>query len=197
MVAALCTAALGLGMMVQPTIQAPDGPPPRPSAAGAALPAQPAASAPRPTRIRIPEIGVDAPFTEVSLTPSGEIDVPPSEDRNLVGWYRNGPIPGDRGAAIVVGHLDTKKTTAVFWGLGSLKAENHVAITRDDHMVAEFSIDSVDVFTRKNFPDKQVYGQTSDAQLRLITCGGSYDTERDEYTGNIVVFAHLLSLKHE
>ncbi|MFJ7911280.1 class F sortase [Kitasatospora sp. NPDC096204] len=201
---AIGVAALGLDTLLQQTITAPTGPPPKPAAA-AAKPATAAAfpveeqpaSAPHPTRIAIPEISVDAPFTEVSLTPSGELDVPPADDPNLAGWYKDGPVPGDRGAAIVLGHVDTKKTTAVFWGLGALKPGNTVSVTRDDHMVAQFSVDSVEVFTKKDFPDELVYGQTADARLRLITCGGSYDREHNDYTGNVVVFAHLLSLQHE
>lgn len=36
-----------------------------------------------------------------------------------------------------------------------------------------------------------MYGQTPDAQLRLITCGGSYDKGQKDYSDNVVVFAHL------
>ncbi|MEU3573426.1 hypothetical protein AB0E96_34130, partial [Kitasatospora sp. NPDC036755] len=30
-------------------------------------------------------------------------------------------------------------------------------------------------FAKNAFPDAKVYGRTPDAQLRLITCGGTYD----------------------
>jgi hypothetical protein len=36
-----------------------------------------------------------------------------------------------------------------------------------------------------------VYGPTSGAQLRLITCGGPFDAATGSYLDNIVAFARL------
>jgi hypothetical protein len=38
-----------------------------------------------------------------------------------------------------------------------------------------------------------VYGNTDDAQLRLITCGGKFDPSSHHYDSNIVAFATLVS----
>jgi LPXTG-site transpeptidase (sortase) family protein len=164
------------------------GSPPAP-ASGPALPAS------LPTRLVITKIGVYAPFTRLHLNRSGAIEPPRNTDSNLVGWYGAGPTPGERGTSVVLGHVDTKLGPAVFWGLGSLKRGDKVEIHRSDATVAHFTVDSVEVFSKKKFPDARVYGDQPTSQLRLITCGGTYDHKRRDYTANVVVFAHLASYR--
>ncbi|MFE6685697.1 class F sortase [Streptomyces sp. NPDC057743] len=148
-----------------------------------------------PKRLTIPELGVDAPFTRLTLGPTGQLNPPPANDKNLVGWYQDGAAPGERGAAIVAGHVDTKTGPAVFLQLEILKPGATVEITREDGIVATFKIDSVETFSKANFPNDRVYADTPDAQLRLITCGGSYDRKAKDYVANVVAFAHLASSK--
>ncbi|WP_395293140.1 class F sortase [Kitasatospora hibisci] len=163
---------------------------PKAAAQGAAAPPLKRAA---PTRLRIPQIGVDAPFTELTLDPAGQLNAPPPDDKNLVGWYRDGVTPGERGSAVVAGHVDTTKGPAVFLLLSLLLPGNKVEVQRADGTVAVFSVDSVETFSKSAFPDQKVYGKTPDAQLRLITCGGTYDRKRKDYLDNVVVFAHLES----
>ncbi|WP_316525436.1 class F sortase [Kitasatospora brasiliensis] len=186
-----------------------DGQPAPPAASGPAVPgpANAAAVAPgapggppapvlaraKPTRLRIPQIAVDAPFTELTLNPAGQLDAPPPDDRNLVGWYRDGVSPGERGSAVLAGHVDTTKGPAVFLLLSFLLPGNKIEVSRADGTVAVFSVDTVETFAKDAFPDAKVYGRTPDAQLRLITCGGTYDKKRRDYLDNVVVFAHLES----
>ncbi|WP_371536437.1 class F sortase [Streptomyces sp. NBC_01023] len=148
-----------------------------------------------PTRLTIPSIAVNAPFTPLDLGTAGRLNPPPADNTNMVGWYRGGATPGERGAAIVAGHVDTKTGPAVFLLLRTLKRGNEVNITRKDGTVATFKVDSVETFSKADFPDKRVYGDTPDAQLRLITCGGEYDRAAQDYVDNVVVFAHLASSK--
>ncbi|MFD4655665.1 class F sortase [Kitasatospora sp. NPDC058444] len=175
-----------------------DGKPAPPAAAAPAVPGPADAGAPalgraKPTRLRIPQIAVDAPFTELALNPAGQLDAPPPDDKNLVGWYRDGVTPGERGSAVLAGHVDTAKGPAVFLLLSFLLPGNKVEVSRADGTVAVFSVDSVETFAKDAFPDAKVYGRTPDAQLRLITCGGTYDKKRRDYLDNVVVFAHLES----
>ncbi|MFB6959977.1 class F sortase [Streptomyces sp. NPDC056309] len=146
-----------------------------------------------PTRISIPDIGVDAPFTKLSVNASGQLNPPPAENTNLVGWFKGGPSPGERGASVVVGHLDTKTGPAVFAELDSLEPGAVVNITRADGTVARFKVDSIDAFSKAHFPDDRVYADTATPQLRLITCGGKFDRAKGGYQENVVVFAHLAS----
>lgn len=85
----------------------------------------------------------------------------------------------------------------VFLQLRFLQPGATVDITRTNGSVATFKVDSVETFSKANFPDKRVYADTSDAQLRLITCGGNYDKKAKDYEDNVVVFAHLDSSKQD
>ncbi|MFI6864446.1 class F sortase [Streptomyces sp. NPDC050421] len=182
---------------------APAAPAPASSAAAAVprqaspspSPAAPALSRSVPTRLKIPAIAVDAPFTPLSIGASGRLDAPPPNDTNLVGWFKGGVTPGERGAAIVAGHVDTKTGPAVFLQLRFLQPGSTVDITRTDGTVATFKVDTVETFSKAKFPDKRVYADTPDARLRLITCGGNYDKKAKDYEDNVVVFAHLDSAK--
>ncbi|WP_327292644.1 class F sortase [Streptomyces sp. NBC_01198] len=146
-----------------------------------------------PTRLTIKNIAVNAPFTPLHLDAAGNLNAPPAGNTNLVGWYAEGPTPGERGPAIVAGHVDTKTGPAVFLLLRLLRPGATADITRADGTVATFTVDSVEMFSKGKFPDQRVYGPTPDPQLRIITCGGSYDRSKRDYTDNVVVFAHLTS----
>lgn len=145
-----------------------------------------------PTRLRIPKISVNAPFTELALDASGKLQPPPPDDTNLVGWYAKGVSPGEVGTAIIAGHVDTKTSAAVFAGLGDLKKGDRFSVERSDGRTASFVIDSAETYAKDAFPDDKVYADTPDAEVRLITCAGTYDRSVKDYTDNLVVFAHLV-----
>lgn len=172
-------------------------PPPQPSAAQAAVPgttrAGPAVAPLPPSppdRIRIPAIDVDAPLMGLGLTRQGSLDVPPSRHRNLAGWYEAGTTPGERGTAVVAGHVDNAEGPAVFYRLGGLAKGRVVEVERRDGGVALFTVYAVEVYDAKGFPDEKVYGAAARPELRVITCGGAY-SKKTGYQGNVVVFAHL------
>ncbi|THA35183.1 class F sortase [Streptomyces sp. A1277] len=145
-------------------------------------------------RVAIPAIQVDAPVIDVDLDPDGWIETPPPEDPNLAGWYQNGIAPGQLGTSVVVGHVDNKAGPAVFYSLGSLKKGDRVEIDRSDDRVAVFEVYGVEVFAKNDFPGARVYGDTGQAELRVITCGGGY-TKANGYDGNVVVFARLVETR--
>ncbi|MEV6197488.1 class F sortase [Streptomyces sp. NPDC051920] len=145
-----------------------------------------------PTRLHIPKISVDAPFTELTLDTTGKLQPPPPDDTNLVGWYAKGVSPGEVGTAIIAGHVDTKTSAAVFAGLGDLKKGDKFSVERSDGRTASFVVDSAETYAKDAFPDDKVYADTPDAEVRLITCAGTYDRAVKDYTDNLVVFAHLV-----
>ncbi|MFI6929719.1 class F sortase [Streptomyces sp. NPDC050287] len=161
---------------------------------GAAHPARPVAAALPPSppdRIRIPSIQVNAPLVGLGLTPAGSLDAPPAERKNLAGWYEAGTTPGETGTAIVAGHVDNADGPAVFYDLGALKKGAAIEVDRRDGTVAVFTVDAVEVYQARNFPDRKVYGAAERPELRVITCGGGYSRSTG-YEGNVVVFAHLM-----
>ncbi|MCF6524817.1 class F sortase [Streptomyces sp. JJ36] len=148
----------------------------------------------RPERVRVPAIGVDAPLTGLGLTGDGALEAPPRDEGEAAGWYEDGTVPGDVGTALVAGHVDTAEGPAVFYRLGALKEGATVLIDRQDGLTATFVVDAVEVYEGPDFPDQRVYGPAARPEIRLITCGGSFDPEAGGYQGNVVVFAHLTGI---
>ncbi|MFG2869292.1 class F sortase [Streptomyces sp. NPDC048338] len=143
------------------------------------------------SRVKIPAIDVAAPVIDVGLDADGWIEAPPPQDPNLAGWYQNGIAPGQRGTAVVVGHVDNTAGPAVFYGLGSLGKGQHIEVERYDGRVAVFEIYGVEVYSKQNFPGVQVYADQGVPELRVITCGGGY-SRASGYEGNVVVYARMV-----
>lgn len=153
-----------------------------------ALPPSPA------KRLVIPKLTIESPVTQLGLDERGVLTAPPVDDPKLVGWYGMGPAPGEAGTAVAVGHRDTRTGPAVFLNLSTLKPGDKVNVLREDRRTAVFTVDKVRTYTKEKFPDKQVYGSTGRPELRLLTCGGSFDKKRG-YSANVVVFAHLTDVR--
>ncbi|MFE6823681.1 class F sortase [Streptomyces sp. NPDC057690] len=175
-----------------PAARAPDAPAPTAGEAVTGGPVGKHLPRSRPVRLFIPKIGVDAPFVDLAIGADGRLEPPPASDVNLVGWHAKGASPGETGTAIIAGHVDTKTSPAVFAGLSELAKGDGFQVLRADGTKASFRVDSVETFDKADFPSERVYSDTSDAQVRLITCAGAYDRRVKDYTDNLVVFAHLV-----
>lgn len=147
----------------------------------------------RPQRLDIPSMGVRAPVVTSVLDDRGAIEPPPYARAGAVGWYAAGTRPGAAGAALFVGHVDTQTRPAVFYKLSAVRVGETVRVVRDDGTIAVFTIEDVQVIERDRFDARRAYGtrQSGRAELRLITCGGSFDRTDGSYTANVVVSAYL------
>jgi len=144
-----------------------------------------------PVRIRIPKISVDARFeSPLGLGSNGEIEVPEAFD--TVGWYKYGPTPGERGPAVVVGHVDSLHGPEVFYRLRTLSRGDRVEIDREDGSVVVFEVTRIMQTEQDSFPTEEVYGDIDHAGLRLVTCSGSFDRGTFRYSHNLIVFARLV-----
>ena len=172
------------------------------TAAGAASPERPVPAAPPldaspPVAIDIASIDVHAPVGSVGLSPSGAIEVPaPGPAYGVPGWYRFSPTPGERGPAVLVGHLDSVDAgPSVFFRLGELTPGQQVEIRRADDRTAIFEVTAVASYAKHVFPTGAVFGDLDHAGLRLITCGGPLDPATGHYRDNTVVFATLVAIR--
>jgi sortase (surface protein transpeptidase) len=166
----------------------------RPSPTGLPPAARPLGQA-VPLRVDIPDLGVQAPVVARGLDAQGAVDAPPLDQPGVVAWYAAGVKPGAAGAAVFVGHVDTRTKPAVFYRLSGLRPGAVVRVARDDGRVVQFAVEDVKVLARDHFDARQVYGerQPGRAELRLITCGGTYDQASGTYAANVVVSAYLTS----
>ncbi|GAB3583415.1 class F sortase [Calidifontibacter terrae] len=147
-----------------------------------------------PTAIGIPSIRLaTSALVQYGLAPDGAIDIPASKPGMPAGWFNGSPTPGQPGPSVIVGHVDSKSGPSVFFHLGQLRPGQTVDVTLASGKIGTFSIDSVEEFHKAEFPTLRVYGHTDRAGLRLITCGGPFNSKVGHYEDNIVVFAHLTS----
>jgi sortase (surface protein transpeptidase) len=148
-------------------------------------------TASNPTRISIPSITVDAGVVPVGLLPNGEIETPDIFS-NMVGSYKYAPTPGQKGPAVLIGHVDTYKGPSIFWNLSRLNISDTINISREDGTIVNFAVEKVTQYSQDNFYTDEVYGNIDYAGLRIITCGGRYNYVTGRYSHNTVVFARLI-----
>jgi LPXTG-site transpeptidase (sortase) family protein len=146
-----------------------------------------------PVVLDIPAIDVAAPLTSLGLNPDGAVQVP--SEWQEPGWYRLGPTPGQLGAAVILGHVDSVTGPAVFFHLGALRPGEMVNVTLADGVVAHFVVDAVDVYPKSSFPARSVYeASPGRATLQLVTCTGEFDASTHHYLSNLVVYTSLSSV---
>jgi hypothetical protein len=147
-----------------------------------------------PVSVDIPAIGVHSELLRLGVSPSGTIQVPPIHTRpSEAAWYKYSVTPGQIGASVIEGHVDSYQGPAVFFRLGALRPGNSVEVTLADGITAVFRVTGVREYTKSRFPAKSIYGATGYAALRLITCGGAFDYATRNYLSSTVVFASLTS----
>ena len=151
---------------------------------GAFLPAS------MPTGIDIPSIGVHSTsFVALGVAADGTIEVPGTADE--VGLYAGGPTPGQLGPSVMAAHVDSTKGPGIFYRLGEIVPGDKVRVTRADGSRLTFVVDKVAQYPKDKFPTDLVYhGDFTTAQIRLVTCGGTFDKVK-HYLDNVVVFGHL------
>jgi Sortase domain len=171
-------------------------PQPSASAAGDLGPAGHGPSLQRslPVSVYIPAIGVDSKLLYMGVNADGTIQVPSLETRSgEAGWYKYSVTPGQIGASVIEGHVDSYQGPAVFYRLGALRPGDTIDVTLADGSTAIFRVTGVREYLKSNFPAKTIYGAVDYAALRLITCGGVFDYATGHYLSSTVVFASLIS----
>jgi Sortase domain len=157
--------------------------------AGTVLPAS------TPVSITIPRLGIHSGLERLGLDSTGAMQVPslPAE----AGWYDRGPTPGELGPAVIAGHVTWNLEPAVFYRLASLHRGDRVRVVRRDGLTAVFEVEDVRRFPKAGFPTAAVFGTIDYAGLRLITCGGTYDSAAHRYLANVVVFTRLVGVRRD
>jgi hypothetical protein len=149
-------------------------------------PDKPAPPAKPPTRVRVPKLGVDSSLVGLRLGPDGALEAP--KDYQQAGWYAQGTIPGEVGPAVIAGHVDSLHGPAVFYRLVDLRPGDRIEVQRDGVWLP-FLVVATGRYPKNKFPTAEVYGPTPTAELRLITCGGTFDHTARSYRDNVVVYA--------
>lgn len=146
---------------------------------------QPAAAV-VPKTLDIPSLKLEAPLIKLGVAKNGEMELPPYSKPKVAGWYQGSAVPGEKGASVIVGHVDTQTAPAVFYKLRQMRKGEIVRVERSDGKTVEYRVTSIEQVHKDDFPAKRVYGSDG---LRLVTCGGVFDYDRNEYRDNVIVYA--------
>lgn len=141
-----------------------------------------------PVHLKIPKINVDADIEYVGLTSKGAVDVPKTVTK--AGWFNQGPRPGEKGSAVIVGHFGLKNfVTAVFSYLYKLKKGDKIYVKDDKGATAVFTVRESRNYDPK--ADATYVFSTNDGKshLNLITCEGAWNNITKTYSQRLVVFA--------
>ncbi|WP_430536025.1 class F sortase [Listeria rocourtiae] len=144
-----------------------------------------------PARIEIPAIQVDTAVIQVGKTANGQMEVP--NNTVQAGWYNPGYKPGSRGKSVIAGHVDSKKGPAVFFYLKELQAGDKILLTDKTGRTLTFATQTKKSYLAEKAPIDQIFGSSTDRLLNLITCTGTFDTERRTHIDRLVVTAKLVN----
>ncbi|MFC5141652.1 class F sortase [Actinomycetospora rhizophila] len=144
-----------------------------------------------PVAITVDRIDACSSLVPVGVDAQRRIEVPSVHTPRQAAWYRHGPTPGERGPAVVVGHVDGDGGRGVFADLADATAGDRITITRRDGSLAVFTVTATVQVSKNWFPTRDVYGDTAGPELRLITCGGALDATGRSSEDNVIVYAQL------
>jgi hypothetical protein len=188
--------AVAIGVAIGAQVHAPQ---PSWAAAGAIGPFEgkthgPSLRRSAPVSVDIPAIGVHSKLLHLGVNSNGTIQVPSLNARTSeAAWYKHSATPGQIGASVIEGHVDSHRGPAVFFRLGALHPGDTVEVTLADGITAVFRVTGVRQYAKSNFPAKTIYRTPGYAALRLITCGGVFNYSTRNYLSSVVVFASLTS----
>jgi LPXTG-site transpeptidase (sortase) family protein len=145
----------------------------------------------KPIRLIIPPLRINARVQDVGVGKSGNMAVP--SNFTDVGWYRYGPIPGEKGSAVIAGHMDNALAfDGVFHRLGEMKVGDRISVVLSDNIKVDFAVYAVDSYSYDAVPVDLLFNRNDGTYLNLVTCGGTWIQEEKSYDRRVVVFAEKL-----
>ena len=151
-----------------------------------------ASAAALPARLLIPKIGVDAFVESLGVLANGDMATPMQKPWEDVGWYNLGSHPGERGSAVIDGHLDRPGGyPAVFWRLRQLQASDVIILRDTDGKELHFHVVRVAEYAPQDAPIQDIFGNRSGSYLNLITCAGDWIPNEHQTSLRLVVYTSL------
>ncbi len=145
-----------------------------------------------PIRLVIPAIGINAFVESVGVRPNGDLATPTQNPWEDVGWDDLGPHPGERGSAVIDGHLDRPGGyPAVFWRLGEMQVGDDVQVTNSAGKMRHFRVTRTAYYTPEEAPLQDIFGNLGGTYLNLITCAGDWIPSQHQTNLRLVVYTAL------
>lgn len=171
----------------------------RPAATAApavpSVPVHDAAVLPKAPKPPVPPrfLTVDGTTIAVDVVPVGiradhAMQIPDSFGQ--AGWYRFGAAPGAKqGTAVIAAHVDTLTDLAPFSQLRHLPRGTVITVQRQGAGPLVYRVSDVALLRKDRFDGRKLFRRDGPHQLRLVTCGGKWLDDRQDYSDNVVVTA--------
>ncbi|MFD9892380.1 class F sortase [Amycolatopsis sp. NPDC059027] len=129
----------------------------------------------KPAALEIPVLGLTSgKLVELGHTADGRREMPGTAAG--VGWFADGPAPGDAGVAVMAGNAGFGYAHGAFGRLAILLPGDEITVRDDTGQASRFVVRRVADFPA-DAPDSALVAPDSGGpELRLITCHGTYDT---------------------
>jgi len=145
-----------------------------------------------PLHLSVPSIGINASIEQVGTLANGDMATPTRNPWVDAGWYSDGPHPGEKGSAVIDGHLDRPGGyPAIFWYLRNVHVGDAVYVTERDGKQLRFHVTHIAYFTPQTAPLQDIFGNNSGIYLNLITCAGDWIPDQHQTTQRLVVYTTL------
>lgn len=137
-----------------------------------------------PVQLLIPLLDVHRAVEKVGVDQYGVLNLPVNSWN--AGWFKNGPVPGAPGDAVIEGHAGAPGKPMIFGKLGTMRPGDKVIVVLADgsrHLFTVVSMRSVPAGTA--LPGLgSPYGLP---RLTLITCTGHFDKKSFWYSERLLV----------
>lgn len=142
----------------------------------------------KPTRLKIPAIGVDAKVESVGQGADGAMATP--TDFADVAWYAPGGKPGGSGNAVFAGHVNNALTKAgVFAHLSQVYLGDYVTVSDQDGYTIVYKVTAIDLYPVDEAPAASIFATEGPSQLVLITCDGDWIPAQKTFDKRLVITA--------
>jgi hypothetical protein len=160
-----------------------------------------------PVRLRMPSLGVNAPFEKIGLDTqaaadaSGKQPLGSPKDRTKAGWYANGPAPGSGQGTILTNGHTYRNGSAIFKEDFSrrIAVGQRILITLDNGSTCIYAVQRVwrEVNSKREYPRivtaERLYDFEGPERLFLVTCSGSWNAIAQNYESVSMLIATSLN----
>lgn len=144
-----------------------------------------------PLRLIIPKLSINAQVQKTGINATGAMGVP--TNFTDVAWYQYGTVPGEKGSAVLDGHVDNGLgLDGVFKHLGDITVGDEIDIETNNGNILRFIVSNVELYPYTEVPNDLIFNRNDRARLNLITCEGAWVKGERTYDHRLVVFATLI-----
>ncbi len=143
-----------------------------------------------PLRLTIPSLSIDADVERVGINIKGNMAAPSSYAD--VGWYKYGTVPGEKGSAVIAGHLNNGLgLNGVFMNLDQIEVGDDIIVETKGGESLRFEVTKIATYAHTEVPTEELFTKDDTARLNLITCEGGWVQSEKTYEERLVVYSVL------